>query len=42
MYVKVIAGLRPQSPRHYARQTSAQILQTVRSSHLIHMTAIST
>jgi hypothetical protein len=36
------AGLHPQSPRHFARQLSARVSQTLRSSYLSHMTAAAT
>jgi len=35
-FISVIAGLDPQSPRHYARQPSVRVSQTLRS-YLRHM-----
>jgi len=35
----VIAGLRPQRPRHFARQPSVRVPQNLRPSYLSHMIA---
>jgi hypothetical protein len=37
-----IEGLHPRSPRNFALQPSARVSQTLRSSHLCHMTAAAT
>jgi hypothetical protein len=37
-----MGGLLPQSPRHFARQPSARVSQTLRSSYPNHMTAVAT
>jgi len=37
-----IVGLHPQSPRHFARQPSTRVSQTLRPSYLSHMTAAAT
>ena len=38
----IIAGLHPQSPRHFARKSSARGLLALRPSQLSHVTAAAT
>jgi hypothetical protein len=37
-----IAGLNPQSPRHFARRPSARVLKTLYPYYLSHVTAAAT
>ena len=40
MEQEFIAGLHPQSPRHFTWQSSAPVWQTLRSSYISHMIAV--
>jgi len=42
MEQEFIEGLHPQSPRHFAWQSSAPVSQTLRSSYISHTTAVGT